>query len=121
MVQHGLRWLRRQAAWAALAAGVAGHAAPAEPELSIDMSLLPDGALQVRYIPPPGVRELTFWNPIPGAHEAWRAAMMSAADDCTELAPRGLRIKDDPHAVPPPCACSPARWPWTWATSPRRR
>lgn len=101
VAQRALTWLRRQGAWAALAVAMASHAAPAEPELSIEMSLLPDGALQVRYTPPPDVRELTFWNPIPGAHDAWRAAMMAPADACTELTRRTLRIHDSP-------ACSAA-------------
>ncbi len=95
--------IHKAGAWLAFAWALAGHAqAQPEPELRIDMALLSDGALQVRYTPPAAspeagaVRELTFWNPIPGAHAAWRAAMMAPADDCTELTRRTLRIKDTP-------------------------
>lgn len=69
-------------------------------ELLIDARLSADGALEVSYTPPAGIRELPFWNASPDAHERWRGRLFEAADECTELTGSGLRLK---------AACTTAR------------
>ena len=54
-------------------------------ELEIRVRMRDDGRLELRYTPPPGVRELIFFEPIARAHQQWRGAMMTPADNCTTL------------------------------------
>lgn len=67
-------------------------AAASAGELLIDARVSAVGILEVSYTPPPGIRELRFWNASPGAHERWRGALFEAADECTELTDSGLRL-----------------------------
>lgn len=63
-------------------------------ELLIDVQLRADGALELRYAPPAGVRELPFWDAAPDAHPRWRGALFEAGDECTEATATGLRLRD---------------------------
>lgn len=65
-------------------------------ELRIEAQLAHDGALELRYTPPAGIRELPFWNASPDAGKRWRDGLFQAADDCTEVTGTGLRLRASP-------------------------
>lgn len=65
-------------------------------ELRIEARLTDDGALELRYTPPAGVRELPFWNASQDAGKRWRDGLFLAADDCTEVTATGLRLRPSP-------------------------
>ena len=78
-----------------VAAGALAGGVVAAGELRIEMTLADDGRLDVRYTPPPGVRELRFVDGGSG-NAVFRAPHWQAADHCAELAEKTLRLRDEP-------------------------
>lgn len=61
--------------------------------LVIEAELHSSGELWVRYRPPPGTRDLPFWQGSEQGRQRWRSTMARAGDDCTELLPSALRLR----------------------------
>ena len=80
------------AAVGALALGAQAKAG----ELLISQQLLPGGELEIRYTPPEGVHELSFFDAARDAHKRWRGEMMSPQGSCTELTATGIRLRQEP-------------------------
>ncbi|MDI4632824.1 hypothetical protein J7U46_07170 [Pelomonas sp. V22] len=90
--------MMRQARWrlaTSLLCLVAGAQAMAS-ELLISQQLLADGAVEIRYTPPAGQRELRFLDTSTEAHKRWRGTAMQAVGACTELTETGLRLREAP-------------------------
>lgn len=66
-------------------------------ELLISQRLLADGSLEVAYTPPPGQRELKFFDADSDAHQRWRGAMMKPQGSCTELTDTSIRLRASPE------------------------
>ncbi|MBY0234926.1 MAG: hypothetical protein K2W93_08095, partial [Burkholderiaceae bacterium] len=80
------------AAVGALALGAQAKAG----ELLISQQLLPGGELEIRYTPPEGVHELSFFDADRDAHKRWRGEMMKPQGSCTELTATGIRLRQEP-------------------------
>lgn len=66
-------------------------------ELLVSQQLLPGGELEIRYTPPEGVHELSFFDAATDAHKRWRSEMMKPQGPCTELTATAIRLRDAPE------------------------
>lgn len=89
---HGKKFMRLAAAFGLTLAAQAQAGA----ELLISQQLLADGALEIRYTPPAGQRELNFFDAAADDHERWRGKAMQAVGPCTELTRTGVRLREAP-------------------------